>query len=443
MHHSHATLLPVCLLLLIASAACTAFSQNATEDDGRTYHVSPAGDDSHPGTARRPWRSIQKAADTLRAGDQVLIRGGTYGERVTVNHSGGPDGPISFLAADGEAVVIDGGGLTPSGRALFDTNGHDHLRIVGLTVQNAERPRVGILVRDSSHVAVERCRTFNTAHSGINVWSSDHVTVSHNEIERACQRGGEESLSIKISEHVVAGHNHIHHTGHEGIDVKEGSRHVRVHDNHVHDVDRQGLYVDSWDRPTYDVRFYNNRVHDCGFGVVVGAETGGVLSDVWYYNNLIYNNRGPGMVIADWGRPGSGHPMRDVHFVNNTVVNNGRDGHWGGGMWFENAEAENVVVRNNILSGNTRGQIVVQNGKGPASAVISHNLIDGTSELPGENSVTAAPRFVDAARGDFLPQSNSSAVDAGTAEHAPETDFTGRRRDCGAGVDLGALEYCD
>jgi hypothetical protein len=48
--------------------------------------------------------------------------------------------------------------------------------------------------------------------------------------------------------------------------------------------------------------------------------------------------------------PGPGYvSKKDLYFINNTIVNNGRPGSpWGGGMYFETDLAENVVVKNNI-----------------------------------------------------------------------------------------------
>ena len=44
--------------------------------------------------------------------------------------------------------------------------------------------------------------------------------------------------------------------------------------------------------------------------------------------------------------------------------------------------------------------------------------------------------------GDYSIPPDSPAVDAGVSEGAPETDIAGSRRPCGAGVDIGAYEYC-
>ena len=47
-----------------------------------TYYVSTSGSDNNAGTLSKPWRTIQKAANVAVGGDTVLIRGGTYNERV-------------------------------------------------------------------------------------------------------------------------------------------------------------------------------------------------------------------------------------------------------------------------------------------------------------------------------------------------------------------------
>lgn len=49
------------------------------------FYVSAAGNDNTgTGTLSNPWKTIQKAADTMTAGDTCIIRGGTYRETVTL-----------------------------------------------------------------------------------------------------------------------------------------------------------------------------------------------------------------------------------------------------------------------------------------------------------------------------------------------------------------------
>ena len=72
------------------------------------YFVAPGGDDAADGSAARPWRTIQRAADVAKAGDTVTIRGGTYREWVKPAHAGRADAPIVYRAAKGERVVVTG-----------------------------------------------------------------------------------------------------------------------------------------------------------------------------------------------------------------------------------------------------------------------------------------------------------------------------------------------
>lgn len=80
---------------------------------GTTYYVSETtGDDARtPQQAMdraTPWKTIQKAADTLSAGDTCIILAGTYRETVTPANSGTPGNPITFKADTGATVVISG-----------------------------------------------------------------------------------------------------------------------------------------------------------------------------------------------------------------------------------------------------------------------------------------------------------------------------------------------
>jgi hypothetical protein len=410
----------------------------------RELYVSPTGDDTNPGTAERPWRTIQKAVDTAAAGDTVSIAGETYRERIMLHRSGNYfDRPLYLRATPGPKVVIDANGLplAAGARAIFDTNGQDHLRITGICVQNARG--LGFYIVGSWDVQLEDCRSFNTTGSGVMVDKSGKVTITHCEIEKACQGGSEESVSVKRSQEVTVSNCHIHHTGHEGVDVKEGSKNVRIRNNHLHHVERQALYAEAWDSSTFDIRFEGNCIHDCMFGMAAGSESGGLLRDVWFLNNVVYACKGPGMIVADWGGTRFTHPVQDVYFINNTVYGNGGgggNGNWGGGMVFENTYAKNVVVVNNILSHNGLGQLVTVNNKRPAGLIVRNNLIDGPSEQIGEANVTGEAKFADAAQGDFHLLPGSPAIDAGIDQNPSATDADSNPRRQGNKIDLGAYE---
>jgi hypothetical protein len=73
------------------------------------FYVATNGDDADPGTLAQPFATIQKAADTVGAGDTVYIRGGSYHEVVNLSGvSGSAGNPITFTNYNGEIVTIDG-----------------------------------------------------------------------------------------------------------------------------------------------------------------------------------------------------------------------------------------------------------------------------------------------------------------------------------------------
>ena len=80
-----------------------------------TYYVSPTGSDANPGTANQPWRTIQKAADTLIAGDTVYIKSGTYSEQVVPKNSGNADNYITYAVYPGDTATIDGSSVSAKG----------------------------------------------------------------------------------------------------------------------------------------------------------------------------------------------------------------------------------------------------------------------------------------------------------------------------------------
>ncbi len=72
------------------------------------YYVSPTGNDTTgDGSQARPWKTIQKAADTMSAGDTCHVLDGEYAELVRPARSGAAGQYISFVA-DGSAASVVG-----------------------------------------------------------------------------------------------------------------------------------------------------------------------------------------------------------------------------------------------------------------------------------------------------------------------------------------------
>lgn len=68
----------------------------------------PSASDQNPGTAAKPFQTINAAAQQAQPGDTILVHAGIYRERVTPPRGGGPNQPIVYEAAPGETVVLRG-----------------------------------------------------------------------------------------------------------------------------------------------------------------------------------------------------------------------------------------------------------------------------------------------------------------------------------------------
>jgi hypothetical protein len=432
--------------------------------EARIYYVSPSGNDANPGTHHSPWLTIQKAATTLSAGDTVYIMTGSYSEHVIPGNSGTERNPIVYAAYPGHTPIIVGKGSVTPGRigsgtvdksqeGQFEIDGKSWIVISGLKIMHSTS--AGIYVANSGHITAEYNHTYNTFDSGIGVLRSHHITVDNNNIELACCGGStaaQECLTISITDHFIVSNNHVHHGWMEGIDAKNGSSNGKIYGNHVHNQPRLAIYVDAWNKHTYNIDVFQNLVHDnYANGFAIAAERAGLVENVRIYNNISYHNSGMGITIAGWNG-GWDHPMKNIQVINNTFCNNG----WGhrseyaGGIEIANPQAEDVIIRNNICSQNTSFQIVVREGVPEDHITIDHNLIDGymgyEGEIYGEQAVVGEVMFIqgfdrNSPHGaDFHLQSNSPAVDKASAEGVPANDYDGMNRPSGSGYDIGAFE---
>lgn len=436
------------LLCATFSLTSTIYSKTACISVGNIYYVDqkhPLANDSNPGTEDLPWLTIQKAATTLEAGDTVFIKEGVYNERVIPKNSGREGEYISYRAYPGNTVIIDGKNITlPSDwGGLIDISDKSYIKILGLKIKNAGpyENDAGILVYRSSHIVIEGNYIYNTTSSGIGVWESSHVVIKNNEVELACNDGEQECITIAITSNFEVKNNHVHHggagtIGGEGIDVKDGSSNGKVYGNYVHDLNRLGIYVDAWNKHTYNIEVFQNVVYNCTSGFAVASERGGLLENIKIYNNIAYHNEWAGIEIGGWDG-GYRHPMRNITIVNNNFCRNG--GEWGVGIYHENFDAEGVIIRNNICSQNTGSQIEI--AEGVKDFIMTHTLIDGYSEYYGDNYIEGNPLFLNPSEGDFHVMAHSPAIDNGSSIDAPAKDFDGNLRPKGKACDIGSFEF--
>jgi hypothetical protein len=371
------------------------------------YYVSPNGSDSNLGTESKPWRTIQKAANTLQPGNSVMITSGTYYEKVVPKNSGKEGSPITYISEPGATVIIDGTGKSlVYGDGLFNVVGKSYIIINGLTIRNSNQncislsgsssgyinhltvenitaqncSRVGILARYTKNLLIENS-TINRVDysSGIGVWRSENATINHNTILNVhyyheLQGAHEEALTISSVKNFEVKFNTVDFTLEDpysgssyykdrlGITVKDSCQNGKVFGNSVKHMSAKGIYIDAETAgttingllmPTLNhINVFQNKVSNGG-GIAVAAEdTGGIVEYVKIYNNLVIDTSFVGISILN----GHGDGLKkNIEIYNNTVYGAMREGGNGGaGIYVrtENLGSNDsnppVIIRNNI-----------------------------------------------------------------------------------------------
>jgi hypothetical protein len=467
-------LLPLACFGFCNSSTSPAFAKknnaSAYQFHGATHFVAVNGSDDGPGTAKRPWATLNHAAEQAAAGDTVVVRGGHYvlPGQVRPRNSGRPDAWIAFIGYLGEEAILDAQMVQRPPSAVLNNGalqieGVSFIRVANLTVVNSHD--AGITVRDSSDVDLINNVTKGTFSSGIAVWDTSHEgKATHNiriigntitnattwdlappDVERRRQ-APHEALSIGGAINFEVAYNHVYDSDNEGIDIKETSKRGKVHHNLVHNVGAQGIYVDAWFGEIEDIEIFSNVVHDCrGAGMVLSVENGKSVSKVDIHNNLIFNNDGSGMFFSRWGVD---NVRRDIQISNNVLYHNGygppkvgQTYHWlTGGLYLYSSNVYNLSISRNIFSDNRGFQIgysdlyVKDNRAWQVAAQeqgiqIIGNVIDGRNTINspiksggapvdqvdiyavnGDAAIFGNPLFKDALNEDFTLRPGSPAV---------------------------------
>ncbi|SEF16103.1 carbohydrate-binding protein [Streptomyces sp. Ag109_O5-10] len=92
----------------VVTALATALPATAQAAAHTTRYVSSTGSDRNPGTAHRPFRTVQECASAALPGDTCVIASGIYRESIRPARSGTDSARITYRAAPGADVVVDG-----------------------------------------------------------------------------------------------------------------------------------------------------------------------------------------------------------------------------------------------------------------------------------------------------------------------------------------------
>jgi hypothetical protein len=157
-HSACATLVGVTFMAAINAQAQTLFNSGF---ETAAYYVSTSGSDtSGNGSSGLPWKTFAKAFSTMRGGDTLVLKDGTYTELMGTPlqpPSGLPTSLTTIRAEhDGGAVLNGGGNQTPL------TLNNSYIRVEGLKFINGD-DQVGLL--NGNHIEILRTG-FGNAGSG-------------------------------------------------------------------------------------------------------------------------------------------------------------------------------------------------------------------------------------------------------------------------------------
>lgn len=388
-----------------------------------TLYVSPLGSDANDGSTAAPWLTLQKAANSVNAGDTVIVRAGNYtGFHLT--RDGTAAGRITFQAESGVAIV-QRNATTPDG---INLEGADYVTIEGFTVNGM--PRAGIRSVTNHHVTIRNNRMDQNTMWGILTGFSDDLLIEGNVTSRS------------QVEHGI----YVSNSGDRPVirnNTSWGNRANGIHMNGDASLGGDGIISGAL--------VENNIIYENGVGGGSGINGDGVQNSR-FQNNLIYNNHASGISLyrIDGGGGSSGNVV-----ANNTIVQ-AADARWA--LNITDGSTNNRVI-NNILYNNHsfRGSITIS-ADSLAGFVSDYNVVmnrfttdDGSSVLTlvqwqalgyDAHSVIATPTqlFANVAASDFHLSASSPALDAGTSTQAPAFDLEGTFRPSGAGHDIGAYE---
>ena len=410
--------------LLLAAIVLSAGTAHAAPL--RTLYVAPTGSDSADGGAITPWRTLQRAANLVRAGDLVIVRAGHYaGFNLTT--SGTAANPIVFSADPGVVVDSPNPVRTQDG---INLEGASYIVIEGFTVVGL--PRTGIRSVTNHHVTIRRNVGDLNGRWGILTGFSDDLLIEDNEMSRS------------VAEH--------------GIYVGNSGDRPVIRRNHVWGNSGNGIHMNGdlsqgGDGVISGAVVEGNVIHGNGRTGGSGINGDGVQSSR-IVNNILYDNHASGISLYQID---GGQPSRNNFVAHNTIVQ-AADGRWA--INIQDGATGNHVVNNILLTLHTfRGAIDISTDS-LSGFVSDSNAVIGRFTTNGGNSVltlaawrqatgqdlhsfTTTPDalFVDTAAADYHLRADAPARDTAMTPTDVLTDFEGLARPSGPASDIGADEY--
>lgn len=431
----------------------------STTTSTNIYYVSTTGSDSNPGTQAKPWQTIQKAANTMLAGQTAIVLAGDYsGQRVQVTRPGVPGAMITYQAQ---------GTVTMKGFTVKA----NYIAILGFDISNTDdnwQEGWGIFVQ-ASYCDIENNYVHFATRGGIELFATPaNPTFTTNCTVRNNQLYGNSQMGIDVNgrNNLVEG-NEIWGTIQyhpqwinppDWIDADGirffGRGHI-IRRNYIHDI-KYGIpeninphidcfqtWSDSYHEDAHDVLFDQNicdnlQTHargENGQGFMINSP--GTCSNLTIRNNLIRAFRNINAYDCD-----------NLSIVNNTFVGDLSFTQWdpfGIGL----ARSHYAFIKNNIfynVGGGGAGDFSIDSAS-QLTINIGYGCVfwNNGQTLPGSpyphDLWAVDPEFINPAGLDYHLKPGSPCIDAGMTLGEVKNDLDSNPRPLGGGFDVGAYEF--
>lgn len=396
------------------------------------YYVTMSGSDSASGSRNSPFRTIQKAVDTAKPSDTILVREGTYAGFRIIQKSGEPNNPITIQAYPGERVILDAQLTDHDAAVIYITNPSQHWIFDGFEITDSN-PQIDI------------ARSLDIRDDDIyEQWKKMDETLKSNSLRAVRMLS---THTREYSSYLTFQNMEIH--GMYETSFSGNANHLLFLNNHIHNNGYPGTSY-GWYTSGDGVIWEGNIVHDVVRSIQSRTSNGPFPENMKAENNLFYRNgrfpwhhyssdrrKGPAVVIVaiDDGGTGSNNTIR-----NNILLYNG-NGHRDqtpGGIVVHNTFIGNGMSSSNSALSTRRNDAYVANN---VFLDNSRNIDDRASNTIFEGNVeTTQSVYRDPYKLDFSIVQGSPTLDAGVQMPSIESDYFGTSRPQGSGWDAGAVE---
>jgi hypothetical protein len=426
------------------------------------YYVSGSAGGVQDGSAANPWRQLSQAvAAGLQPGDVIHVGSGTYNPFAIDDVLGAAGNPITFRVTPGQTATINGGMNDGGNRDGIRIQRSSHLVIEGFTLVgtgNSSTSRAGIasyqnlgsltgsgtVAGNHTDIVIRNNTISNYGRWGVFTGFTNNVQVLNN------------TISGSVAEHGVYLSN---------ASTGQLVRGNTVFNNHASGIQLNGDFSLGGGGIISNSVVENNVLFGNGAGGGGALNNEGVQNSI-FRNNILYNNRGSGIVLWIGGNEAPNSASSNNNLVVNNTVFQAADALSGRPAMNIDRAFGNTVLNNIFYHRAAFPQdafAITNTGSGTVS---DYNLFSSNFEYNGGNgglsqwqSLTGGDAnsrvltisdltamFADYAGNDFrlVPYAGNPAINAGAAGlngwTAPLLDFDGNGQPIGAGFDIGAFE---